>query len=596
LFKPSASLFIGVEFTKHMIPNMKINPRIWLLVGLALSVPGCASNQSATGPLTPPGKYSGDTIECQHGVVVSISRSASDVGVAILKQGGNAVDAAVATAFALAVTYPAAGNIGGGGFMLVHPAPGAGEPVVFDYRETAPAAAFPTMYSKTESQFSQRAVAVPGTVRGLEMAHKRFGTLPWSRLLQPAIALARDGFPLDQFLVVLLNDVLAAAPEKAELQRVFGKPGGGLWKAGDHLTQPDLARTLQLLADSGPEVFYKGTIADEIIAEMARGKGLITAEDLAGYSAIERKPLTTRYRGYDVFVPPPPSSGGTCLLEELNMLETFDLKSWGRWSPKTFQAMAEAMRRASLDRARYLGDPAFVQIPAKLTTREYGQQLAKTIDLSHATRSTDLATDIPMSSESENTTHFSVIDSKGMAVANTYTLERIWGSRVVVKNTGVLLNNQMRAFNLFPGHTDTNGMIGTAPNLIAPGKRPISSMSPTIVAKDGRVVLVTGSPGSQAIPHTILGIMENVIDFGMTIKEAVDSPRLSQEWIPDRITFEAPEHYPELMKALKAMGQNVVRTGPLPQGDAHSIFVPKPGRYIGVTDRRRNRQSTAAGY
>ena len=579
-----------------MIRSMKINPRIWLLVGLALSVPGCATNQSATGPLTPPGTYSGDSIECRHGVVVSISRPASDGGVSILKQGGNAVDAAVATAFALAVTYPAAGNIGGGGFMLVHPAAGGGEPVVFDYRETAPAGAFPTMYSKTESQFSQRAVAVPGTVRGLALAHKRFGKLPWRALLQPAIALARDGFPLDQFLVVLLNDVLAAAPEKAEFQRVLGKPGGGLWQPGDRLIQPDLARTLQLLADSGPEVFYKGTIADEIIAEMARGKGLITAEDLAGYSAIERQPLTTRYRGYDVFVPPPPSFGGICLLEELNMLETFDLKSWGRWSPKTFQAMAEAMRRASLDRARYLGDPAFVQIPAKLTTREYGQQLAKTIDLNHATRSTDLATDIPLSSEGENTTHFSVIDSKGMAVANTYTLERIWGSRVVAKDTGILLNNQMRAFNLFPGITTTNGMIGTAPNLIAPGKRPISSMTPTIVAKDGRVVLVTGSPGSQAIPHTVLGIIENIFDFGMTLPKAVDSPRFSQEGFPDRITFEAPEHYPELMKALKAMGQNVVRTGPLPQGDAHSIFVPKPGSYIGVTDRRRNRQSTAAGY
>src|ERR1035437_8769729 len=272
------------KWTAGLIRNMKINPRIWLLVGLALSVPGCATNQSATGPLTPPGKYSSDSIECRHGVVVSISRPASDVGVAILKQGGNAVDAAVAMAFALAVTYPAAGNIGGGGFMLVHPAASDGGPVVFDYRETAPAAAFPTMYSKTESQFSQRAVAVPGTVRGLEMAHKRFGKLPWSQLLQPAIVLARDGFPLQKFLADLLNDVLAAAPEKAEFQRVFGKPGGGLWQPGDRLIQPDLARTLQLLADSGPEAFYKGTIADEIIAEMARGKGLITAEDLAGYS------------------------------------------------------------------------------------------------------------------------------------------------------------------------------------------------------------------------------------------------------------------------------------------------------------------------
>lgn len=593
-WRKRAAALVPFLFEPRHLVSQKILKKAWLLVLLTSFAPGCASNK--TSPLIPSGKYASDSIACRHGVVVSISRPASDVGVSILKQGGNAVDAAVATAFALAVTYPCAGNIGGGGFMLVHPAAGDGEPVVFDYRETAPAAAFPTMYSKTESQFSQRAVAVPGTVRGLELAHKRFGKLPWSQLIQPAIKLARDGFTLQKFLVDLLNDTLAAAPEKAEFQRVFGKPGGGFWKVGDRLTQPDLAKTLQMLADSGPDAFYKGTIAGEIVAEMARGKGLITAEDLANYSAIEQKPLTTRYRGYDVFVPPPPSSGGIVLLEELNMLETFDLKSWGRWSPKTFQVMVEAMRRASVDRVRYIGDPAFVQIPAKLTTREYGQQLAKTIDLNHATRSADLALEIPLSSESENTTHFSVIDSEGMAVANTYTLERIWGSRVVVKDTGILLNNQMRAFNLFPGITTTNGIVGTEPNLIAPGKRPISSMTPTIVAKERRVVLVTGSPGSQAIPHTVLNIMENVFDFGMSLPQAVDSPRFSQEWFPDRITFETPERYPELMTTMKAMGQNVIRTGPLPQGDAHSILVRKPGDYIGVTDGRRNSDSSAAGY
>ncbi|HEY5041137.1 MAG TPA: gamma-glutamyltransferase [Verrucomicrobiae bacterium] len=552
--------------------------------------------QPKLAQLVPSGTYLGDSIECSHGVAVSISRPASDAGIAILKCGGNAVDAAVAMGFALGVTYPAAGNIGGGGFMLVHPTPGDGEPVAFDFREAAPTGVFPTMYSKTESQYSARAVAVPGTVSGLALAHKRFGKLPWPQLLPPAIALARDGFLLDDFLVVLLNDTLAAAPEKAEFQRVFGKPSGGLWQPGERLIQPDLARTLQLLADSGPEVFYQGAIAEEIIAEMERGGGFITTNDLANYSAIERRPLTTRYRGFDVFVPPPLSSGGIVLLEELNILETFDLKSWGRWSPKTFHVMIEAMRRANLDRACYLGDPAFVEIPAKLTTREYGRQLAGTIDLNKATRSIDLATDIPLSSEGENTTHFSVIDSTGMAVANTYTLERIWGSRVVVKDTGILLNNQMRAFNLCPGITTASGTIGTAPNLIAPGKRPISSMTPTIVAKDGRVFLVTGSPGSRAIPHTVLGIVENVVDFGMTIQQAVDAPRLSHQWLPDQITFEAPEHFPELMKDLKVMGHSVIRTGPLPQGDAHSILVRQPGDYIGVTDRRRNHQSTASGY
>src|SRR5476649_359066 len=246
--------------------------------------------------------------------------------------------------------------------------------------------------------------------------------------------------------------------------------------------------------------------------------------------------------------------------------------------------MAEAMRRANYDRARYIGDPKFVQIPEKLTTHEYGRQLANSIDLNQATRSVDLSADIPLSPEGQDTTHFAVIDRDGRAAANTYSLERIWGSRVVVKNTGVLLNNMMRAFNLFPGVTDTNGTLGTAPNLIAPGKRPISSMTPTIAAKNGRVVLVTGSPGSQAIPGTVLCILTSVLDFGVPLPTTVESPRFSHKWFPDRITFEAPERFPELMTTLKAMGQNVVRTGPLPQGDAHSILVRKPGDYVGVTD------------
>jgi gamma-glutamyltranspeptidase/glutathione hydrolase len=284
------------------------------------------------------------------------------------------------------------------------------------------------------------------------------------------------------------------------------------------------------------------------------------------------------------------------LLEELNTLENFDLKKWGRWSPETFHVMAEAMRRANYDRASHIGDPAFVQIPEKLTTHEHGRQLANSIDLNQATSSKDLSADIPLSPEGQDTTHFSVVDRDGMAVANTYSLERIWGSRVVVKNTGVLLNNMMRAFNLFPGVTDTKGNLGTVPNLIAPGKRPISSMTPTIVAKNGRVVLVTGSPGSQAIPSTVLCILTSVLDFGMPLPTAVESPRFSHKWFPDRITFEAPERYPELVNALKSMGHTVERTGPLPQGDAHSISVSKPGTYLGVTDHRRNSVASASGY
>ena len=398
----------------------------WLTLLLAL-MPGCAG-AGAQSPLTPSGKYPSQSVARKNGVVVSVSGPASDIGVSILKQGGNAVDAGVATAFALAVTYPAAGNLGGGGFMLVHPASGEGAPVAIAYRETAPAAAFPTMFTKDDTQYTHKAVAVPGTVRGFGLAHQRFGTLPWSQLLRPAVALARDGFRIDRNLAELMNTYLAAEPKHPEFQRVFGKPGGGLWAAGDRLRQPDLARTLQLLADQGPDAFYQGPIADEILAEMVRGQGLITAADLAGYQAIACPPLSTRYRGkYDVYVPPPPSAG-VCLLEELNMLETFDLKAWGRWSPTTLHVMAEAMRRANCDRARYLGDSAFVQIPGKLTTPEYGHQLAQTIDLHKATRSRDLAPDIPLAQEGADTTHFSIIDRRGMAVANTYTLERLWGS------------------------------------------------------------------------------------------------------------------------------------------------------------------------
>ncbi len=478
-------------------------------------------------------------VQCHNGLVVSVSGPASDIGLSVLKQGGNAVDAAIATAFALQVAYPLSGNIGGGGFMLVHPGKGKGSPVVFDYRETAPAAASPTMYTQEESQFTHRAVATPGTVRGLAMAHARFGTVPWPKLIQPAITLAAQGFAVDARLAITLNEILAEAKAFPEFQRVFGKPGGEKWQERDLLIQPDLGRTLQLLADLGPDAFYTGPIAEQLLAEMTRGNGLITASDLAEYVAIERKPLTIRYHGrYDVYVPPPPCSGGVCLFEELNELEMFKLESWGRWSPKTIHVMVEAMRRANLDRARYLGDPVFVPLPPKL---------------------------------------------------------RRWGSRIVVKNMGFLLNNDMRAFNLFPGVTDTKGGVGTEPNLIAPRKRPLSSMTPTIVAKNGRVVLVTGSSGSRAIPHTILEIMLGTLEFGMPVESAVAAPRFTHEWFPDEIRFEHAELFPDLVKALESLGHRIVPPAPLPfQGDTHTIFVPQAKEYIGVADRRIN--GKASGY
>jgi gamma-glutamyltranspeptidase/glutathione hydrolase len=529
--------------------------------------------------------------EFKNGVVVSVSAPASDMGLAILKQGGNAVDAAVATAFALAATHPAAGNIGGGGFMLIQPPRGA--PAVIEYRESAPAAAEETMFKRGDSVYSHRVVGVPGTVRGLARAHKKFGKLHWRDLVAPAVQLAESGFTLDGHHAKSLNDVLGSAKSFAELQRVFGKPDGGKWNAGDRLVQPDLAKTLRLIAEQGEAAFYTGPIAEQIVAEMRAGVGLITREDLAGYQANERTPIHGTYRGYDVYGPPPPSSGGICLVEMLNILETFDLKKHVRFSPETLHLLAESARRAFCDRARYLGDPAFTKIPAHLTTREYARQLAQQIDLAKATPSADLAKDIPLTLEGDSTTHFSVIDKDGLAVANTYTLEHSYGSRIVVKGAGFLLNNEMTDFNWRPGVTTKKGTIGTPPNLIAPGKRMLSSQTPTILAKDGRVVLVTGSPGSRTIINTVLDVVVNVVDYEMPIQAAVDAPRLHHQWFPDEIRLESLAKFEDAASRLKGIGHRVAAAKS--QGDAHSIWVnPKTRGYVGAADKRLS--GKAAGY
>ena len=528
--------------------------------------------------------------EFRKGVVVSVSAPASDAGLAILKRGGNAVDAAVATAFALAVTHPAAGNIGGGGFMLVHPP--QGEPTVFEYRETAPAASTKDMFKKDDSLYGHRVVGVPGTVRGLALAHRRLGKLPWKDLVLPAVALAERGFVLDEHHARSLNTILTVAGDFSELQRVFGSKNGKDWTAGDTLVQPDLAKTLRLIADKGPDAFYQGAIADLIAAEMKQGGGLITKKDLADYQAIERQPIHGVYRGHGVFAPPPPSSGGICLVEMLNMLEQFEIKKNPRYSSETCHLLAEVMRRAFCDRARHLGDPAFVKIPAHLTTREHARDLAKHINPAKATKSADLAQEIPLTAEGDSTTHFSVIDKDGLAVANTYTLEQSYGSRVVVKGAGFLLNNEMMDFNWRPGVTNAKGAIGTKPNLIAPGKRMLSSQTPTIVAKNGKVLLVTGSPGSRTIINTVLGIVINLVDYDMPIQKAVDAPRMHHAWFPDEIRLESIPDYPDLVKGLEMRGHRVIGTR---QGDAHSIWVnPRTGGYVGAADPRIS--GKASGY
>src|SRR5438128_773387 len=425
-----------------------------------------------------PGRAAEKAVEARHGMVVSVSAPASEVGVEVLKQGGNAVDASVAVAFALAVTYPAAGNIGGGGFMVVHPPQGRGEPTVFEYRETAPAAATKDMFKKNESHFTHKMVGIPGTVRGLALAHKKFGKLHWRDVVMPAVVLAENGFALDGSLAKSLNGIVRqASSEHPELVRVYGKNGKPDWSAGDRIVLGDLGKTLRLIAEQGPDAFYTGPIADQIAAEMKAGGGLITKDDLAKYEAKERKPIHGTYRGHDVYGPPPPSSGGICLVDMLNILEHFDLRQHSRFSPETLHVMIEAMRRAYYDRARYLGDADFVKIPAHLTSKEYARTLAQGIDLHKATRSEELAKDIPLAAEGDNTTHFSVTDKDGMAVANTYTLERSYGSRVVVRGAGFLLNDEMMDFNWRPGFTDREGTIGTQANQIAPGKRMLSSQT-----------------------------------------------------------------------------------------------------------------------
>lgn len=527
-------------------------------------------------------------VEAKRGMVVCVSPPAAEVGVGVLRRGGNAVDAATAVALAMAVTFPEAGNIGGGGFMLVKPAATTDEPICFDYRETAPSACRADTFVNETVQVGPKTVGVPGTVRGLELAHKRFGKLPWRELVLPAVALARDGFPLDPGTAAALNGLIAKH-EKAvpEFARVFRSPSGAAWQAGDVLKQPDLASTLQRLADGGPDEFYSGRTAELIVAEMKRGGGFITLDDLRGYKAAARRPVHGVYRGYEIYSSPPPSSGGTAIVTMLNILERHPLREYGRYDPRTLHLMTEAMRRAYADRALHLGDPDFITIPTELTSKTHAAVLAESIEAERATPSADVAPEIKLAAEGESTTHFSVVDADGMAVANTYTLQNSYGSMVVVAGGGFLLNNEMTDFNWRPGITDRQGRIGTPANVVAPGKRMLSSQSPTIVVRDGRAVLVTGSPGGRTIPNTVLNVLINVLDFDMSIDEAVASPRSHHQWFPDILKLEAlPEKDAGSLATLRAWGHAIdPRFGR--QGDAHSILI-RNGRVTGAADTRRS--------
>jgi gamma-glutamyltranspeptidase/glutathione hydrolase len=522
------------------------------------------------------------------GMVVSASAIASEVGASVLASGGNAVDAAIATGFALAVTYPTAGNIGGGGFMVIRFPDGRA--TTLDFRERAPAAATPEMFLDSTGNYSARihhrshlAVGVPGTVAGFAMAHETYGSQDWSALVAPAVALADSGFAVPEGLAGSLERVrnyLGTFPASVAAYYKDGEP----YAAGERLRQPDLARTLTRIRDEGRDGFYAGETARLIAAEMVRGGGIITEADLAAYEPKEREPVRGTYRGYEIISMPPPSSGGIALVEMLNILEGFDLTEAGHNSARSVHLTAEAMRRAFVDRARHVADPDFVEVPVEhLTGKEYATTLRGNITPDRA--SVSAPAQVEEGAESLETTHYSVVDSSGMAVSVTYTLEAGYGLGAVVEGAGFLLNNEMGDFNGKPGLTDSTGLVGTAPNTARPGKRMLSSMTPTIIARDGELVAVTGSPGGRTIINTVLQVVLNVIDHGMGIEDAVRAPRFHHQWLPDVLVVEREGFSEELIETLRGYG-HTVRVGGQ-QGTAHSIMVDaRRGTRIGAPDPR----------
>ena len=536
----------------------------------------------------------GATVEAAGGMVVSEHPEASRAGAEVLAAGGNAVDAAIATGLALAVTHPSAGNIGGGGFMVIRFPDGA--TTALDFREKAPLAAYPGMwmedgeYSSVRHHYSHLAVGVPGTVAGFDKAHRLFGTTEWDALVEPAVALARDGFTLSERLAESLAGMVRRFERYPATVDAFSR-GGVPYEAGDVLRQPDLARTLDRIRAEGADGFYAGETARLLVAEMERGGGLITLEDLARYRARERTPVAVGFLGYEVISMPPPSSGGVAIATMLQILEGYDLRALGHDSPEYLHLLAEAMRRAFRDRAIWLADPDAVDVPLhRLTSRAHAEGLRREIDPARASVSSPA--DVHTATESMETTHYSVVDGDGMAVSVTYTLEAGYGSGIVVPGAGFLLNNEMGDFNAGPGLTDDNGLIGTEPNLARPEQRMLSSMSPSIVARDGELVAVVGSPGGRTIINTVLQVILNLTAFGMELPEAIEAPRIHHQWLPDRIVAEEALD-PSLVEALSALGHTVTVRGR--QGLAHSIAVdPASGLLVGQPDAR-NPDAGAAG-
>ena len=557
-----------------------------------------ASAHAQVAPVTPPQVIPpAQVIVAHNGMVVAQESRAARIGIEILDRGGNAVDAAVAVGFALAVTYPRAGNIGGGGFMVIHLTK-ENRDIAIDYRETAPAAATPTMFldakgepDPAKSRDSGLSVGIPGTVAGLAMAHRKYGSgkLLLADLIAPAIRLAEQGFPVEDDTADSLPHVrerLARWPSSAGIFLNGGEP----LHEGDRLLLFDLADTLKAIAKSGPQAFYQGSIAVQIAASVRAAGGIMTADDLKNYRAVERAAVRGSYRGYDIVSMPPPSSGGVHLIEMLNILEGYDLAKLGR-GEQSLHDLIEAMKRAYADRAVFMGDPDAVKMPiAGLLSKKYAAALHAGIG-DKATPVAAIHAGKPADFEGQNTTHFSVIDRDGNAVSNTYTLNFSYGLGLVADGTGVLLNNELDDFTSKPGTANAYGLLGFNANLPGPGKRPLWSMTPTIVLKDGKPFLITGSPGGSRIITAVLQVICNVIDFHMAIDKAVSAPRLHNQWQPDG-TFAEPGFAPDVLDALQRRGHKIVPTEP--HTSANSILVT-PGGYVGAADTR-TRGALAAGY
>ncbi|HVF85956.1 MAG TPA: gamma-glutamyltransferase [Pyrinomonadaceae bacterium] len=586
--------------------------RVWrILVAGILSIvsvtaPGIALTRreaSARSPVVAP-VASREPARAKRGMVASTTRIASAVGVDVMKRGGNAVDAAIAVAFALAVTYPAAGNLGGGGFMMIRLKDGRATAI--DYREMAPTAATRNIYldqngnlikGEGSSLVGYRAAGVPGTVAGMEMALKKYGSqkLSWAQLVEPARRLAAEGFPVSYSLARSLRGTRELLERYPDTKRILLN-GGKFFEDGSTLRQPELAATFARLQRHGPREFYEGRTAQLISADMKQHNGLMTLEDLRGYVAKEREPVRGKYREHEIISMPPPSSGGAVLIQMLNILEGFDLKQLGWSSSERYHLMTEAMRRAFADRAEYMGDTDFVNVPvAGLVDKNYAARLRQTIKMERASTSAEVRAGQPAGAESEETTHYTVVDAEGNVVSNTYTLNGGYGSGVIARGTGVLLNNEMDDFAAKPGAPNMYGLIQGERNAVAPKKRPLSAMTPTFVLrKDNSFWFAVGSPGGPTIINTVLQVISNVIDYDMNIQQAIDAPRIHHQWLPDEVVYEPYGLSADTSRALEQRGHKLTPRARY-MGDAQGIMIEeKTGVRLGASDPRND--GTPVGY